>query len=391
MLDREVFRHGQKMEAMGRLAAGVAHDFYNLLTVIQGYSTLLARKPLDPESHEQLKQIAAAANRGAILTRQLLSYSRRESAQFEPLDLNRVVKDLALMLRRLVGEDILLETSYAADANPVLGDTGMLEQVIMNLAVNARDAMPKGGTLAITTEALHLEHKDLQNHPLASPGEFVCLKVRDTGCGMTDEILSRLFQPFFTTKDPGRGTGLGLATVREIIGQHSGWVEVSSERGRGTEFRIYIPCAPPPVKRQQSTHASANGAKCKGTILLVEEEQRVRKLSSYVLARFGYQVLEADSGTRALDLWEAEFSRVALVVTEATTQHGVSGRELVSKLKQRTLGLKVVYTSGYGLGQDQPARKGTHFLAKPYSPDQLLQTIQGALEGTLTNTRPSLG
>src|SRR5215472_1359388 len=238
MLDREVFRHGQKMEAMGRLAAGVAHDFYNLLTVIQGYSTLLARKPLDPESMEQLNQIAAAANRGAILTRQLLSYSRRESAQFEPLDFNVVVKNLTQMLRRLVGEDIVLETSYALDAKPVLGDTGMLEQVIMNLVVNARDAMPRGGTLALGTETLHLEPKDLQTHPLAQTGDFVCLKVRDSGCGMTDEILSRLFQPFFTTKEPGRGTGLGLATVREIIGQHSGWVEVSSERGKGTEFRV---------------------------------------------------------------------------------------------------------------------------------------------------------
>ena len=251
MLDPEVFRHGQKMEALGRLAAGVAHDFYNLLTVIQGYSTLLARKPLDPESHEQLKQIAAAANRGAILTRQLLTYSRRESAQFERLDLNRVVKDLAQMLRRLVGEDIVLQTNYASEANPVLGDTGMLEQVIMNLVVNARDAMPKGGTLAITTEEVHLDARDLQSHPLALPGDFVCLKVRDTGCGMTDEVLSRLFQPFFTTKEPGRGTGLGLATVREIIGQHSGWVEVSSERGRGTEFRVYVPCAPRPVPRLQ--------------------------------------------------------------------------------------------------------------------------------------------
>jgi CheY-like chemotaxis protein len=391
MLDREVFRHGQKMEAMGRLAAGVAHDFYNLLTVIQGYSTLLARKPLDPESMEQLNQIAAAANRGAILTRQLLSYSRRESAQFEPLDLNGVVKNLTQMLRRLVGEDIVLETSYAVDVKPVLGDTGMLEQVIMNLVVNARDAMPRGGTLALGTETLHLEPKDLQSHPLAQTGDFACLKVGDTGCGMTDEILSRLFQPFFTTKEPGKGTGLGLATVREIIGQHSGWVEVSSERGKGTEFRVCLPCAPRPLPREQAKQHLVNGRKGKGTILFVEDEERVRKLSTYVLRQHGYNVLEADSGSRALGLWETESSRIDLMVTDIRMSGGVSGWDLVSKLRQKKAGLKVVYTSGHGLGQEHPAPKGTRFLPKPYSPDHLVHAIQEALNGHPEMTGLSLG
>src|SRR5678815_708124 len=243
--DSELFRHAQKMETMGQLAAGVAHDFNNILTVIQGYAVLMTKgERTQAELQANLNQIIAAAKRGAIITRQMLAYSRRDGVQFEALDLNALLENLRNMLERLLGEDIVLQTELCPLLKPILGDTGMIEQVIMNLVVNARDAIPAQGKISISLDTVQINQNHVNSHPQARLGEFGCLRVCDSGCGMSKEVLAQIFEPFFTTKEADKGTGLGLAIVQGIIEQHSGWIEVRSQAGMGTEFKIYFPCAP---------------------------------------------------------------------------------------------------------------------------------------------------
>ncbi len=251
MLNLEAqFRHAQKLESVGQLAAGVAHDFNNILTVIQGYADcLLARGPADGPTTKGLKEIANAARRAAALTRQLLMFSRKQVIQPKVLDLNAVLQNLANMLMRLLGEDVRLESSYAPNLPQIEADTGMLEQVVMNLAVNSRDAMPKGGQLSLGTASVEIDEGYASQHPESRPGTFVRLTVTDTGCGMDRQTLDRIFEPFFSTKEVGKGTGLGLATVYGIVKQHRGWIEVSSQPGCGTTFKIYFPA----VTRQTDT------------------------------------------------------------------------------------------------------------------------------------------
>jgi two-component system cell cycle sensor histidine kinase/response regulator CckA len=377
-------RQSQKMEAIGQLAGGVAHDFNNLLTVIQGHAELLmSQDGLDGRTLEQLNQMFLAGQRAANLTRQLLTFSRKQVMQVKILDLNQVIGDLLKMLRRVIGEDVALQTNLARKLPSLRADAGMLEQVVMNLCVNARDAMPQGGRLAIGTETAVLGERDVQQMPQARSGEFVCLRVRDTGSGMSPEILAHIFEPFFTTKAAGKGTGLGLATVYGIVKQHEGWIEVSSNVGEGTEFKIFLPGAPSPASetaRIAPQLAMRGGTE---TILLVEDELAVRELARTVLERLGYQVLEAGSGVDAVSVWEEHRSEIDLLLTDMIMPDQMTGLELAQRLQPEKPDLKVIFTSGYStdlVGRQLELIEGKNFLQKPYPPRKLAQTIRECLD-----------
>jgi CheY-like chemotaxis protein len=389
VFDNEIFRHAQKTEALGRLTAGVAHDFYNILTVIQGYALLLTRgQRTQAELVEHLNQIASAANRGAILTRQLLSYSRRNPAQFEPLELNGLIDNLCNMLQRLLGEDITLQTRFCPTLKPILGDTGMIEQIVMNLVVNARDAIARNGTISISTDKMQVGANHVHLHPQAQLGEFACLSICDTGSGMSREVLAHLFEPFFTTKEPDKGTGLGLSTVNEIVHQHSGWIEVRSQLGVGTEFKVYLPCAPVSATRAPRKTRNAEQRPSNETILVVEDEPQLRGLATYILKWHGYRVLEAEGAQQALALWRQHSGSIDLLLTDVVLPGTLSGRELAESLQKTRPSLKVVYTSGYSAdraGEDAELWSGPNFVAKPYSPDSLMQVVRDCLTARPTS------
>ncbi|MBI2928249.1 MAG: PAS domain S-box protein [Verrucomicrobia bacterium] len=381
----EQFRQAQKMEAIGQLAGGVAHDFNNLLTVIQGYANLIQCRPgLDTELTEYLNLIASAATRAANLTRQLLTFSRKQIVQRQCLELNQVIEDMAKMLRRIIGEDIAVQFACAADLPTLNADPGMVEQVLMNLAVNARDAMPQGGRLTIGTAPVRFSSEDVKAQPKARAGEFVRLDVTDTGCGMPPELLEHIFEPFFTTKGVGKGTGLGLATVYGIVEQHAGWLEVSSEVGVGTTFRIYWPVAPQagPRRAFKPIETPVRGGTEK--ILLVEDEPSLRALTKVILQRHGYGVVEAGSGREAERLWTEAGGEFDLLLTDMVMPDGLNGRELAEKLQARKPSLKVMFASGYSLdliGQGLVLREGINFLQKPYTAAKLAQAVRKCLEG----------
>ncbi|HLH52559.1 MAG TPA: ATP-binding protein, partial [Verrucomicrobiae bacterium] len=378
------FRHAQKLESVGQLAAGVAHDFNNILTVIQGYSEcLLARCKNDPALVTPLKQVSDAAKRAAALTRQLLMFSRKQVIQTKILDLNLVLQNLANMLQRLLGEDISLEADYLPHLTAIEADTGMLEQIVMNLAVNSRDAMPKGGKLHISTSMATIDENYAGQHPDARSGEFVCLTVADTGCGMDRKTLDRIFEPFFSTKEVGKGTGLGLATVYGLVKQHQGWIEVSSTVGVGTTFKIYFPAI---ARRADATDASPQAVEPirggKETILVVEDEPVLREMVCEILKQYDYQVIEAGSGVEALRVWDEFDGEVDLLLTDMVMPEGMTGRELALQLKKRKPELKVIYSSGYSPdsnGRDF-GQHDTVFLAKPYLPPQLARTVRQSLD-----------
>jgi PAS domain S-box-containing protein len=375
----------QKMDAIGQLAGGVAHDFNNLLTVISGYAGLLLAQPAPgPEWSEYLKTIASAAERAANLTRQLLTFSRKQAIERRPLELNELVENLSKMLRRVIGEDIVLHCQYAPGLPLVEADAGMMEQVLMNLAVNARDAMPTGGRLTITTERLHLHAGDPELDAAAKPGTFVRLSVADTGCGIPREHLTKIFEPFFTTKDVGKGTGLGLATVFGIAQQHHGWIRVYTEVGHGTVFHLYLPAAAADatVAAEELVEAQVPGGA--ETILLVEDEAALRALVRNVLERHGYTVLDAPSGAAALVTPEPTAGRIDLLLTDVVMPDGVTGYELADALRARWPGLKVIYMSGYSvetLSRRSVLREGLNFLQKPFQPLQLLSAVRRRLDG----------
>ena len=378
------FRQAQKLEGIGQLAAGVAHDFNNMLAVIQLQASLLkAGEGLSSQQLESASEIEKATERAANLTRQLLLFSRRQTMQLRDLDLNQSINDMTKMLRRTLGETIQVQFKFAMQPLFMHADAGMLDQVLMNLAVNAHDAMPKGGLLIIETSAVEFDESVRAQSPLARSGSFVCLSVGDTGCGIPPENLPRIFEPFFTTKDVGKGTGLGLATVFGIVQQHQGWINVYSEVGRGTIFRIYLPRLAAKSGQESGQPALATVRGGKETILLVEDEGALRSSMHKALLQLGYHVLESVSGGEALKVWEQHRNRIDLLVTDMVMPGGVTGKDLAERFLKENPKLKVIYTSGYSVelaGRDFPLEEGVNFLAKPFGADKLAQTVREKLD-----------
>ena len=380
----EQLRQSQKMEAIGQLAGGVAHDFNNILTVIQGHASLLMAANLSESAGKSADQIVQASERAARLTRQLLTFSRRQLIQPRQLDLNKVVGNMTNMLGRLLGEDVSLQLNYCQSPPMVEADAGMMEQVLLNLAVNARDAMPKGGQLAIRIAVADVAETLGRGHSEARAGRFVCLSVTDNGMGITPENLRRIFEPFFTTKEIGKGTGLGLATAYGIVKQHQGWIEVDSQVDKGTTFRIYLPYqgAEPGVPEKPTTQITVRGGN--ETILLVEDEAPVCDLVSRVLGKYGYKVLPANNAVEALEVWRDKRDEIALLLTDLVMPNHMNGRELAEKLWAEQPKLKVIFTSGYSadiVGKDFKLEPELNFLQKPYHPQTLATTVRRCLDG----------
>jgi PAS domain S-box-containing protein len=380
----EQFRQLQKMEGIGQLAAGVAHDFNNILAVIQLQAGLMkTEQDLSPQQLESASEIEKATERAANLTRQLLMFSRRQTMQLRDLDLNQSLDDLTKMLRRTIGEAIQVQFKFAMEPLLLHADAGMMDQVLMNLAVNAHDAMPQGGQLVIETSAVVFDESVSAQSPQARPGSFVCLSVSDTGCGIPPEILPRIFEPFFTTKEIGKGTGLGLATVFGIVQQHQGWINISSEVGRGTIFRVYLPrlaakCGQ--ESRQPALTAVRGGRE---TILLVEDEGTLRASMSKTLSQLGYRVLESVSGVEARIVWEQHRDEVNLLLTDMVMPGGMTGKDVAERFLKENPKLKVIYTSGYSVNfvtKDFPLAEGVNFIAKPFGAHKLAQTIRDKLD-----------
>jgi two-component system cell cycle sensor histidine kinase/response regulator CckA len=381
----EQLRQSQKMEAVGRLAGGVAHDFNNLLTVILGYSDLLANRfrAGDPEGAE-IQEIRRAGERAATLTRQLLAFSRKQVLVPEALDLGSVVRGVSGMLERLIGEDITVSLAVARDLGRVLADPGQMEQVVMNLAVNARDAMPQGGKLLLELENVDLGEAYVSEHLGATPGPYVLLTVTDTGVGMAPEVQREIFEPFFTTKPKGVGTGLGLSTVHGIVNQSGGTIWVYSEPGRGTTFKIYLPRIPGGAaapRKPSGPHRAVEGS---ATVLLVEDEEQLRHLTKRVLERSLYTVLEAGNAPDALRVAREHKGPIHLLLTDVVMP-GMSGPELAASFERERPGVPVLYMSGYtdnAIVHHGILNSGTHFLQKPFTPQGLTQRVHEVMSGT---------
>jgi len=375
-------RQTQKMESIGQLAGGVAHDFNNWLTVISGCTELVAEMlPADPVASQLIGEIRHASERAAALTRQLLAFSRQEVIEPKVLDLNTVVADAEKMLRRILGEDVLLSSALAASLPRVRIDAGQWIQILMNLAVNARDAMPQGGRLTIETREVDLDDSYVRLHPKVTRGRYVMLAVSDTGSGMSPEVKARIFDPFFTTKPRGQGTGLGLAVVHGIVEQSGGHIGVYSEPGGGTTFKFYLP---PVASDPAAASGAESAARVRGTetLLLVEDDYSVRRITSRILRRYGYTVLEAGDGEAALQLLEQEHSRVELLVTDVVMPN-MDGRQLAERVLRKYPRVKVLYTSGYT--DDAVVRHGilhaeVAFLQKPHSSLMLVSKIREVLD-----------
>ncbi len=375
----EQLRHLQKMESVGQLAAGVAHDFNNILTVINGSASFLSELLKDqPDLLDWVIQIQTAGEKAANLTRQLLLFSNKRQMQPASVQLNELTGNLTKMLGCVLGEGITLECSFENELPVVQGDAGMLEQVIINLAVNARDAMTNGGRLQIATSSVNCTTVPPTANPTAGPGRYVRLAVRDSGTGIPPEIRERIFEPFFTTKDVGKGTGLGLATVFGIVAQHRGWLEVESEVGHGSMFCVYLPAAAS-SDLDSSGHTTAASLRGHGeTVLLVEDEASVRELISRALQQYGYKILLASSGADARNLPSQELAKVDVLVTDIVIPGGMNGRELADSLRSLYPEISVIYCSGYSpddAGGWGALDSGAHFIQKPFSPRELLIAI----------------
>jgi two-component system cell cycle sensor histidine kinase/response regulator CckA len=379
----EQFRQAQKMEAVGRLAGGIAHDFNNLLTVINGYSEILlaGSSPGGPTA-EIVEEIRRAGERAASLTRQLLIFSRRQVVIPKVLDLNVAVTEMEKLLRRLIGEDIECVVQAGAQLGRVKMDRGQVEQVVMNLVVNARDAMPKGGKITVRTADVDLDEVYAAARLDVRPGHYVELSVSDTGCGMTPDILNHLFEPFFTTKEAGKGTGLGLPTVYGIVKQNGGHIDVDSTPGVGTTFRIYLPRAADSSTPSDRDKPAARPLRGSATVLVAEDEELVRNLIRMVLQWNGYTVLESRHGQEALAIFKQHAGPIDLLITDVVMPH-MNGRELAEQLLQLKPDLKVLYISGYtggALGRLDVLEEGSDFLQKPFTPDLLAQKIGDMLD-----------
>ena len=376
-------RQAQKMEAIGQLAAGVAHDFNNLLTIIQGHASLQLTLPgHDEDSVDSLQQIALASERAADLTRQLLAFSRRQVMRPRVLHLNTMIRDLATMLRRLLGEQVELHCELGDGVPAIWADQTGLEQVIMNLTLNARDAMPKGGCITIATSAAQLTVADAEKNPEARAGNYALLTVIDTGTGMDAATRSRIFEPFFTTKETHKGTGMGLATVYGITKQHEGWIEVATEVGKGSQFRVFFPGTERVAEPLKMANENAVPPGSESTILIVEDDEAVRSLVREVLDHNGYRVLEAEHGEAALEIWKDHAGEIDLLLTDMVMPGSVNGLELSQRLLAEQPDLKVIYTSGYSaelFGSDVHLEDGRNYLPKPYLSAKLTNILHRAL------------
>lgn len=377
-------RHSQKMEAVGHLAGGVAHDFNNILTVIKGYANfLLSRGNLDAEATDQINEVFMAADRASKLTCQLLTFSRKRAMKLQVLDLNQVITHLAKMLQRVISEDIHLDFSYSPSLPAIKADASMMEQILLNLAVNARDAMPTGGQLIISTESREIDAAYAKRHPEAQPGIYACLIVRDTGCGIPPDIMPHVFEPFFTTKKSGHGTGLGLATVYGIVKQHNGWIEVASQVGAGTTFKIFLPGEPLLITMPAREQAQPEVPGGDETILIVEDEAELREVAAEVLNRYGYRVLQAASGLEALSIWARAEGQIDLLLTDLIMPDGLTGWKLATKLQEQKPNLSVIYTTGYSFDLVEKKLALPHdgqILQKPFSPAMLGKAVRDCLD-----------
>jgi two-component system, cell cycle sensor histidine kinase and response regulator CckA len=378
----EQFRHSQKMEAVGRLASGIAHDFNNLLTVILGYTTVVHAKL---ESGDPLRRMVAEARRAgeqaALLTGQLLAFSRKQVTQMEALDINEAVRGVADMLQRLLGDDIDLSVTLDDALFAVRADAGQFNQVLMNLAVNAHDAMPNGGRLSIETCAVEFEPQDSGRPAVRPAGRYAMLAITDTGSGMSAETLGHIFEPFFTTKEPSKGTGLGLATVYGIVQQHGGWIDVVSEPGHGASFKIYFPAASAASAGSVPSLVQPAPARRTGTILLVEDQAAIRMLLEDVLSEAGHRVFASADGRGALELAEQYTGAVDLLITDVVMPE-MSGPDLASQISPLRPSVIVLYMSGYtdhALLHRGAIEQGTAFLQKPFLPESLLAKIDELL------------
>jgi two-component system cell cycle sensor histidine kinase/response regulator CckA len=371
--------HAQKMEAVGRLAGGVAHDFNNMLTVISGYNRMMLDdlSPLDP-LRGNAEEILKAADRAAALTNQLLAFSRRQIIRPRVLNVNAVLAGTEKMLRRLIGEDVQLVLNTAPDIGNVRADPGHIEQAIVNLAVNARDAMPEGGRITIETSNVYLDENYTRTHLGVQPGEFVMIAVSDDGHGMDSETRRHIFEPFFTTKERGRGTGLGLATVYGMVKQSGGDIWVYSERGKGTTFKLYFPRVSDPVAESADGDATPMAGPRSETVLVVEDEKAVRDLTVKMMRQLGYNVLAAASGAEAIEIGKSHTGHIALLLTDVVMPN-MSGRQLADILVVSRPGIRVLYLSGYTentVVHHGVLDEGVDFLPKPFSREVLARKVR---------------
>ncbi len=379
----EQLRQSQKMEAIGQLAGGIAHDFNNILTVILGHATLLTMQPLDSKALISAQQIKQASERAAGLTRQLLAFGRKQVASPRPIDLNQLVNGMSEMLGRLLGEDVSLQINFCGEPAVVEADPGMMEQILLNLSVNSRDAMPHGGLLTLRVTQRDVDAAYVDRVMDARPGRYVCFSHTDTGCGIPPENLTRIFEPFFTTKELGKGTGLGLATVFGIVKQHQGWIQVESELGKGTTFHIFLPASREPVVSQETADTNFRQRGGNETILVVEDERDLRDFVARELRRHGYRIFEAVDGPSALQIWAEYKNQINLVFTDVIMVGGMNGREVAEHIWRENPKMKVIFSSGYGadmLGKDFKLDPGIVYLQKPYLPQVLTKTVRACLD-----------
>ena len=380
----EQLRQSQKMEAIGQLAGGIAHDFNNILTIILGHATLLTLGKLEPKALVSAQQIKQASERAAGLTRQLLAFGRKQIFNPRPLDLNHIVGKMTDLLARLLGEDIALQINFSSQPAVIAADVSMLEQILLNLSVNSRDAMPRGGQLAIRIGVCEVDEAHTRRCAEARPGKFIRLSHTDTGEGIPPENLTRIFEPFFTTKELGKGTGLGLATVFGIVKQHEGWVEVESELGKGATFHLYFPGTSEAVVDPEQHDTQFHARKGTETILVVEDERDLREIVTRTLNLNGYRVFQAVDGQNALQIWAEYKNEIDLVFTDIIMPGGLNGRELADRLWSEKPELKVIFSSGYGaevLGKNFKLDPQLNYLQKPYLPQTLSRIVRRCLDG----------